>query len=81
MGYFDKAINDVLDGIEHNALLDQVREAASAALDEYPSKEGQLQSQAAGPHLSPLARNSQLYRGSHLLAYLRTRFGIRSIPL
>ncbi len=38
MDYFDKAINDVLDGIERN-VVDQVREAASAALEEYPSQE------------------------------------------
>lgn len=37
MDYFDKAINDVLDGIERN-VVDQVREAASAALEEYPSQ-------------------------------------------
>ena len=38
MDYFDKAINDVLDGIERN-VVDQVREAASAALEEYPSQD------------------------------------------
>ena len=38
MDYFDKAINDVLDGIERN-VVDQVRDAASAALEEYPSQE------------------------------------------
>jgi len=38
MDYFDKALNTALEGIERN-VVDQVREAASAALEEYPGQE------------------------------------------
>jgi hypothetical protein len=38
MDYFDKALNSALEGIERN-VVDQVREAASAALEEYPGQD------------------------------------------
>jgi len=38
MDYFDKALNSALGGIERN-VVDQVREAASAALEEYPGQD------------------------------------------
>lgn len=53
MNYFDKALNDVLDGIERN-VVDQVREAASAALEEYPSKKdvaGRIQPAGNNPSM------------------------------
>lgn len=42
MSFFDKALSGVLDGIERN-VVDQVREAAAAALEEYPGQDAPTQ--------------------------------------